>query len=79
MTDLAARLAVDTLILVRMPSENREEKSILGEIRSRLALAPGLNLGPGDPRYAHTDDEQVGAAALARTYDIMSAFLAEEA
>jgi succinyl-diaminopimelate desuccinylase len=38
-----------------------------------------VNLGPGDPRYAHSDDEQVGAAALLRTYDIVSAFLAEEA
>jgi succinyl-diaminopimelate desuccinylase len=38
-----------------------------------------VNLGPGDPRYAHSDDEQVSAAALARTYDIVSTFLAEEA
>ena len=38
-----------------------------------------VNLGPRDPRYAHSDDEQVSAAALARTDDIVSAFLAEEA
>jgi len=44
-----------------------------------MAGIDAVNLGPGDPRYAHTDDEQVSAAALARTYDIVSAFLAEEA
>jgi succinyl-diaminopimelate desuccinylase len=38
-----------------------------------------VNLGPGDPRYAHTDDEEVTATALARTHEIVSAFLAEEA
>ena len=35
-----------------------------------------VNLGPGDPRYAHTDDEQVTGAALARAHAIVSAFLA---
>ena len=35
-----------------------------------------VNLGPGDPRYAHTDDEQVSAAGLERTHAIVSAFLA---
>jgi succinyl-diaminopimelate desuccinylase len=44
-----------------------------------MAGIDAVNLGPGDPRYAHSDDEQVDAAALARTYDIVSAFLAEEA
>jgi succinyl-diaminopimelate desuccinylase len=44
-----------------------------------IAGIDAVNLGPGDPRYAHSDDEQVNAAALARTYDIVSAFLAEEA
>jgi succinyl-diaminopimelate desuccinylase len=44
-----------------------------------MAGVDAVNLGPGDPRYAHSDDEQVSAAALARTYDIVSSFLAEEA
>jgi succinyl-diaminopimelate desuccinylase len=35
-----------------------------------------VNLGPGDPRYAHTDDERVAVDALVGTYDIVSAFLA---
>ena len=66
MTHLAARLAADTIALVRIrePGEH-----VIGAV----------NLGPGDPRYAHSDDEQVSATALARTYDIVSAFLAEEA
>jgi succinyl-diaminopimelate desuccinylase len=35
-----------------------------------------VNLGPGDPRYAHTDDEQVSATALAEAHAIVTAFLA---
>ena len=59
------------------------------EVRPKQAWTPvaefgmvgvdAVNLGPGDPRYAHTDDEQVTATALARTHQIVSAFLAEEA
>ncbi|MEP6759247.1 MAG: succinyl-diaminopimelate desuccinylase [Actinomycetota bacterium] len=37
-----------------------------------------VNLGPGDPRYAHTDDEQVTGTALARAHAIVSAFLADQ-
>jgi succinyl-diaminopimelate desuccinylase len=44
-----------------------------------MAGIDAVNLGPGDPRYAHSDDEQVSAAALTRTHEIVSAFLAEEA
>jgi succinyl-diaminopimelate desuccinylase len=36
-----------------------------------------VNLGPGDPRYAHTDDEQVTAGALMRAHEIVSAFLTD--
>ena len=36
---------------------------------------PAVNLGPGDPGYAHRDDERVEAAALARCYRVLRAFL----
>jgi succinyl-diaminopimelate desuccinylase len=34
-----------------------------------------VNLGPGDPTYAHRADERVAAAALARCYEILGSFL----
>jgi hypothetical protein len=34
-----------------------------------------VNLGPGDPRYAHVDGERVDATSLVRTYDVLRAFL----
>ncbi len=34
-----------------------------------------VNFGPGDPKYAHRDDERVEVAALVRTTDILRAFL----
>ena len=30
-----------------------------------------VNFGPGDPRYAHTRDEQVSVAALARAHEVL--------
>jgi len=41
-----------------------------------MAGVDAVNLGPGDPRYAHSDDEQVTVGALLRTHEIVSAFLA---
>jgi succinyl-diaminopimelate desuccinylase len=35
-----------------------------------------VNLGPGEPRYAHSDDEQVSTTALVTAHAIVSAFLA---
>lgn len=45
---------------------------------AELAMAgvDAVNLGPGDPRYAHADDERVDATALVRTYDVLRRFLA---
>jgi succinyl-diaminopimelate desuccinylase len=34
-----------------------------------------VNLGPGDPALAHRPDERVATAALARTHEILEAFL----
>jgi succinyl-diaminopimelate desuccinylase len=55
------------------------------EVRPKQAWTPvaefamhgvdAVNLGPGDPRYAHVDGERVDAASLVRTYDVLRAFL----
>ena len=34
-----------------------------------------VNFGPGDPQYAHRDDERVDTAALVRSYDVLRRFL----
>ena len=35
-----------------------------------------INFGPGDPQYAHRDDERVETSALVRSYEVLRAFLA---
>lgn len=35
-----------------------------------------VNFGPGDPQYAHRDDERVDTAALVRSYDVLRRFVA---
>jgi succinyl-diaminopimelate desuccinylase len=35
-----------------------------------------VNFGPGDPRYAHRDDERLDAGALVRAFEVLMAFLA---
>jgi succinyl-diaminopimelate desuccinylase len=34
-----------------------------------------INFGPGDPQYAHRDDERVDVSLLARSYHVLRAFL----
>ena len=43
-----------------------------------LAGVDAVNFGPGDPQYAHRDDEQVDIAALVRSYEVLRAFLGTE-
>jgi succinyl-diaminopimelate desuccinylase len=34
-----------------------------------------INLGPGDPQYAHRQDERIRIDALVRSYELISTFL----
>ena len=34
-----------------------------------------VNFGPGDPQYAHRDDERIGIGSLVRSYEVLRAFL----
>jgi acetylornithine deacetylase/succinyl-diaminopimelate desuccinylase-like protein len=35
-----------------------------------------VNLGPGDPRYAHADEERIDNDALVRCRDVLATFFA---
>ena len=42
-----------------------------------MAGVDAVNFGPGDPRYAHRDEERLDVAALVRAHGVLTAFLAE--
>jgi succinyl-diaminopimelate desuccinylase len=44
-----------------------------------LVGVDAVNFGPGDPGYAHRDDERVEIASLERSFDVLRAFLADRA
>jgi succinyl-diaminopimelate desuccinylase len=56
------------------------------EVRPKQAWTPvaefaalgvdAVNFGPGDPAFAHRDDERVSVAALARSFDVLRRFIA---
>jgi succinyl-diaminopimelate desuccinylase len=74
----AARVVVDTPLAQRL----REAGGF--DVEPKQAWTPvaefsahgldAINLGPGDPRYAHAVDEQVDAASLERTFGALQRF-----
>jgi succinyl-diaminopimelate desuccinylase len=41
-----------------------------------LAGVDAVNFGPGEPRFAHTRDEQVAVDALVRSYEVLLGLVA---
>jgi succinyl-diaminopimelate desuccinylase len=72
-------------VVVRDPLVERLRAAGTLDVRPKQAWTPvaefatagvdAVNLGPGDPGYAHRDDERVSVAALVRSYEVLTAFL----
>jgi len=72
-------------VAIRNPLVTRLRNAGDLQVRPKQAWTPvaelamygvdAVNLGPGDPRYAHADDERVDAEALVRTFDVLRRFL----
>jgi succinyl-diaminopimelate desuccinylase len=68
------------------PLVDRLRRSGSLEVRPKQAWTPvaefatigvsAVNFGPGDPGYAHADDERIDASALVRSYEVLFAYLA---
>ena len=74
----AARVVVDTPLARRLREAGGfavEPKQAWTPVAEFSAYGlDAINLGPGDPRYAHAVDEQVDAAALERTFRALQRF-----
>ncbi|MGZ4149912.1 MAG: succinyl-diaminopimelate desuccinylase [Actinomycetota bacterium] len=72
-------------VTVRNPLVERLRGAGGLEVRPKQAWTPvaefaeagvdAANCGPGDPRYAHTEDERVSVDALVRSFEVLAAFL----
>jgi succinyl-diaminopimelate desuccinylase len=72
-------------VTVRNPLVERLRVAGALDVRPKQAWTPvaefaevgvdAVNCGPGDPRYAHRDDERVTVAALVRSFEVLAAFL----
>jgi succinyl-diaminopimelate desuccinylase len=70
---LANALVQRLLEVGRLPVRPKQAWTPVAEFA--MAGIDAINLGPGDPRYAHTDEEQVELPALIECYDNIRAFL----
>jgi succinyl-diaminopimelate desuccinylase len=62
---------VERLRAMGLPWEPKQAWTPVAEFA--LAGVDAVNFGPGEPRFAHTRDEQVSVAALARSYEVLEA------
>jgi succinyl-diaminopimelate desuccinylase len=75
-------------VVVRNPLVERLMRAGGLEVRPKQAWTPvaefaeggidAVNFGPGDPAFAHRDDERVAVGALERSFRTVAAFLAGE-